>query len=430
MNPPRPVGRTGWRALRAMIEHKDLIAGLEILHKDLGDVFALPMPNFNAVVLVGPEANRFVMTGAVDTLCWRIEHDPLVRLLRHGFLVEDGAFHDELRATVAPAFHRTAIPKYIERMCQFTDQVSMGWDDGRPRDLLAELRRLTLLIIADTLFGQDLSNELERLWNPILRAVDYISPGLWILYPDMPRPGYGKARAQLDDFLYSIITARRKAPAGDDLLSGLVRTPGLSDALIRDQLLTLLIAGHDTSTALLTWAIYLLVKHPAAMQRVSAEVSAVLGQEPPAWQRVEQLHYLDQVIKETLRLYPPIHIANRIAARDLEFQGYTIPAGTRVLCSIYLTHRDARYWRNPDCFDPERFADEYQRTWPPFTYVPFGGGRRVCIGATFAQIEAQVVLSRLVQTFEFQVIDAPIHSRMRATLEPHPAVWARMRPRA
>jgi len=204
---------------------------------------------------------------------------------------------------------------------------------------------------------------------------------------------------------------------------------GMSDDLIRDQLLTMLIAGHDTSTALLAWALYLLGAHPGAMARARAEVDAVLGRQTPAIEHAGQLPYLDQVVKETLRMYPPIHVGTRTAAMDLEFNGYHIPAGTRVLYSIYLTHRDPRHWPDPDRFDPERFSPEQNKARAPYAYVPFGGGPRICIGFMFAEVEVKIVLARLLQQFDFAFIGHPVHQHMGATLEPRPGVSMRARRR-
>ncbi len=202
----------------------------------------------------------------------------------------------------------------------------------------------------------------------------------------------------------------------------------MTDDLIRDQILTMLIAGHDTSTALLAWVLHLLGVHPDVMARARAEVDAVLGAAEPTAANVEHLEYLDAVIKEALRLYPPIHVGNRIVADDAVIAGYELKAGTRLMASIYLTHRDERYWDAPAEFRPERFARDAERP-AAFTYVPFGGGPRVCIGATFAQVEARVVLGRILQQFDLTSTGRRVHAYMGATLEPHPGVFLRVQRR-
>jgi cytochrome P450 len=272
----------------------------------------------------------------------------------------------------------------------------------------------------------DFEPELRRLWGAILRALGYISPGPWIMWSGMPRPGYQRALKALDDYLYQIIYLRRDIP-GDDLL-GLLIAAGMPDALIRDQLLTMLIAGHDTSTALLSWALYVLSSHPEIQSKARHEIDAVLGTDPPDFAHVGKLRYLEQVMNETLRLYPPIHLGSRIAACDLEFQGFHIPAGQRVLYSIYLTHRDTRYWHNPTGFDPEHFSPKQTRQ--PYTFLPFGGGARNCIGIAFAQVEAKIVLARILQQYVLKFTGRRVHLHMGATLEPRPGVRVKVRRRS
>jgi cytochrome P450 len=202
---------------------------------------------------------------------------------------------------------------------------------------------------------------------------------------------------------------------------------GMDDDLIRDQLMTMLIAGHDTSTASLAWALYLLGAHPDAQARARAEVDSVLGGQPPQPSQLGDLVYVEQVIDETLRLYPPIHLGSRVAAQELEFRGFRIPAGQRVLYSIYLTQRHPDYWPDPGRFDPDRFAPGVSHE--PYTYLPFGGGPRNCLGAAFAQVETKVVLARILQRFGLQLVKDNVHPHMGATLEPAPGVTIRVRQR-
>lgn len=424
--PPSPDSQTGLRALRAMIRQRSPLAALSVFHRELGDVFRVNLPGFNPITLVGPEANRFVLVTQRDDLRWRAEHDPITRLLRNGLLVIDGDWHDTVRSYMNPAFHRRMLTGYVEAMVRYTDQISAAWDDS-PRDMLAEIRRITMLILVETMFKVDLSPEMDRLWPAVLRLLGYISPGVWLIWRDMPRPDYTYARRQVDRYLYGLIQARREAllksnTEPNDLLGLLITTPDLSDDLIRDQMLTMLIAGHDTSTALLAWALYLLGRHPAVLAQAQAEIETVLGDALPTLETMTELRYLERVINESLRLYPPLHIGTRTAAVNLEFGGYAIPAGTRVLYSPYLTHRQPEYWPNPDCFDPDRFLPEQSHTRPAFSFVPFGGGSRICIGAAFAQVEAKVILARLLQQFELELLQPKVHLHMGVTLEPRPGV--------
>lgn len=419
---PTPSGEVAWQALQAIVRERSVLTALEAIHQGLGDIFQLPLPGFQSVMLVGPEANRLVLVEEREQLLWRSEGDPVTNLLRHGVLVVDGEAHDSLRRMMNPALHRKMITGYVDTMWQATDQISDQWADGATLDMLAEMRKIALLILTDTLFRADFTPHIQPLWHSILRTIQYISPGPWLVWPGVPRPGYQRALQQMDQYLFELI-AQRRANLGepDDLLGGLIAA-GLSDDLIRDQLLTMFIAGHDTSTALLAWALYLLAKHPEAQARARAEVDQVLGGRQPTLEDSSQLQYLDQVAKETLRLYPPIHLGSRIAAQEIEFQGYRIPAGTRVLYSIFLSQRHPDYWPDAHRFDPGRFAPEVARQRPPYVYLPFGGGARNCIGAAFAQVEAKIVLARLLQNYELVLADEHVRMRMGATLEPHPGV--------
>ncbi len=432
---PLADGKIGLKVLRGLIRDRSLLTALEVMHQHVGNAFQITLPRFQPAVLVGPEANRQVLVTDRHKFLWRSESDPVTHLLRHGVLVVDGAKHEALRGHMDPLLQRRHVVPHIESMWRYTDTVTSPWVDGERRDMLVEMRRVALLILIGTLFNLEFEPDLNRMWQPIMRLLEFISPGLWIVWPDVPRFKYRRAIRDMDDYLYHAIRQRRaelnnhQNVAANDLLSRLILVPGMADGLIRDQLLTMLIAGHDTSTALLAWVLYLLGRHPAVMAQVQAEVDTVLAgaDQPPTVQQLSRLHHTNQVIKEALRLYPPIHVGNRITASDVEIQGFEVPAGTRVMYSIYLAHRDGAQWSQPERFCPARFAREQRSGVQPFAYVPFGGGPRNCIGATYAQIEAKVVLARLLQRFEFQLVNGHhIRPHMGATLEPQPGLNMRV----
>jgi cytochrome P450 len=424
---PNPDPQVSLRALGAMLREQSVLAAIEVFAREVGNVFQMRLPGFRAVMLVGPEAARFVLVSGREDFRWRSEGDPVTALLRQGVLVQDGEAHDRLRRAMNPALHKRMLEAYIGGMVRGTDQVMRGWAEGQPVDMLVEMRRAALLILLETLFKVDFSPDMESLWKAILKTLDYISPGLWMFWRGIPRPQYQDALRQMDAYLYRIIAARR-AQVGEasDLLGLLVSDVSMDDGLIRDQLLTMLIAGHDTSTALLSWALYLLGKHPETLARAQAEVDAVVGRDVPQMAHVNQLTYLDQVINETLRLYPPIHLGSRTAAVDLTFEGYSIPAGTRVMYSVYLTQRMPQYWPDAAQFKPERW-EASQAQPQPYTYLPFGGGPRNCIGALYAQVEAKIVLASLLQRRELRLLPRRVYAHMGATLEPRPGVWMETR---
>lgn len=406
--------QTGLCALFALFREKSPLGPLRTLFARAGHFFRIPLPGFAPYVVSGPEAVRQVLVTERSKLRWR-NPDPVTDLLRHGVLVTDGDEHDHLRGLMERPLLPGQLPQYAGMMRRQVDRVTAPWQDGQRVDMLVEGRKIALLIIMDALFSVDAWDDLPRLWTPILKTIEFISPGPWIFWQRIPRPGFKKHLRVLDEYLYGVIAARRKTPARQDLLAHLLEA-GLADDLIRDQMLTMLIAGHDTSTALLAWTFALLGRHPHILSRLVRELDASPEAQP---------HLLDEVIKEALRLYPPIHLGNRFTAEVMHFDGGTIPVGERLFYSIYLTQRDPAHWPHPDDFIPERFSRG--RSHPPFAYVPFGGGPRACIGGAFGLAEARIVIARLLRTFHFEPLNAEkIHAHMGATLEPRPGVLVRV----
>ena len=422
--------KAGPRALQAFYQQRNALAALQVFQQEVGDIFQLSLPGFKPVVVAGPEAAHCVLVSEREQMSWRPEGDPVARLLRQGLLVVDGELHDTLRRQMLPALQKAQLPNYAEAMVSCTDQVTHGWGESGVFDMLDEMRRVALLIFMQTLFNVDFISDIDRLWPAILRLLTYISPGMWIFIPGKPRPGYSAEIRLVDEYLYRIIRQRRVgAGMAGDLLSLLVSTPGMDDGLVRDQLLTMLIAGHDTSTANLAWCLYLLGTHPQVYRQARDEVDGALATDPPAIADLERLPYLEQVTQEALRLYPPIHTGMRFTTSDVEMLGCTLPADSRLMYSIYLTQHMERHWPDPERFDPERFSLEGKRDRQPYTYLPFGGGPRNCIGSAFARVEVRLILARLLQTFDFTWEQSRVHPYMGATLEPRPGVPLRVQRR-
>jgi cytochrome P450 len=422
---PIPDAQTGLLALKAMLNEHSPLGALRVFHARLGDVFQINLPGFKPVILVGPKAARFVLVQARDELLWRNENDPVTDLLRHGVLVEDGEVHDELRRTLNPALHRRMLESYTSEMLGCVDQVTSSWQTGGIVDMLAEMRKIALLILTQTLFRVDLYPHLTSLWKPVLDSIRYISPGLWMVWSGAPRASHRKAIQKMDSYLYRIIAERRLIEMHSenhphDML-GLLIKAGMEDELIRDQLFTMLIAGHDTVTANMVWTFYLLGSHAQILQRLQEEIST---SDKFYWLKSDRTTLLDQVIKESLRLYPPIHLGSRLAAMDLDFNGFHIPQHTRVIYSIYLTQRHPDCWTEPDNFIPDRFASGSHQQ--PYTWLAFGGGARNCIGLAFGQLEAKIVLAEILSRFEIELVEPRVFPHMGATLEPHPGVRMRI----
>ncbi|MBP1702670.1 MAG: putative cytochrome [Chloroflexi bacterium] len=424
---PSPSPQAGLIALKALLRERSLLAPLQRMNLELGDIFQIQLPNFTPIFMVGPEAAHFVLVDQRGELRWRNENDPVTHLLRHGVLVEDGDEHDRLRHLLNPSLHKQMLVEYITDMWCYTQQVTAQWKEGVVVDILDEMRKIALLVLMRTLYQLDFSPQLRRMWDVVIDNIKYVSPGLWMLWSDLPRHQYNRAIHKMDRYLYQIIQERRKRMTADplpprDMLGQLIAS-GMEDGLIRDQLLTMLIAGHDTVTALMAWTLYLLSVHPDILKQAQDEVDNTLYPgEIPSLEQINQLVYLNQVIKESLRLFPPIHLGSRISATDLEFKGYHIPANRRVVYSIYLTQRHPAYWPEPDRFDPDRHAPGTRPA--PYTWLPFGGGPRNCIGAAFGQMEARVVVANVLLHFDLHLVNAHVKPHMGATLEPH---GARMR---
>lgn len=424
MTPSASDPKTGLAVLKAFLAEKSPLGPLRVMAERVGPFFQVPLSFFNPYIVFGADAARKVLVSERQKFLWR-NHDPVTDLLHRGILVTDGEEHDQYRSLMESSLRPGQLPQYTFLINQQTQRVSAQWKEGATIDMLVEARKIALLIVMQALFSVDAWDDLPRIWMPILKAIEYISPGAWILWRRIPRPGYTKPLKTLDDYLYAIITQRRNAMrdtqlSSSDLLQHLIDA-GLPDAIIRDQMLTMLIAGHDTSTALLAWIFALLGQR----RETYAELQRQLTETPP--EKTPAL--LDQVIKETLRLYPPIHIGNRIAAEDVTFgENQTIPAGARMFYSIYLTHRDPDIWDNADSFCPERFSQgrapqtSAGESIPSMSYLPFGGGPRACIGAAFGQAEARIIVTELLKNFNFELITKHIRPHMGATLEPRPGV--------
>src|SRR5215216_264019 len=262
--------QAGRAALHALFHEGSPLGPLKVLAKHAGRFFRIPIPGFRPFVVFGPDANRKVLVTERNKVLWR-NTDPATDLLQRGVLVTDGAEHDYYRELMEEPLHPSRLPNYTRTMIEQTDRVSAQWKDNEVIDMLVEGRKIALLIIMQTLFTKDVWDDLPHLWTPILKAIQFISPGMWILWRNIPRPGYRKSLTELDEYLYRLITERRLGTFEQDLLQHLVDA-GLTDKVIRDQMLTMLIAGHDTSTALLAWTFALLGQHPTIHMQVVNEV--------------------------------------------------------------------------------------------------------------------------------------------------------------
>jgi cytochrome P450 len=337
------------------------------------------------------------------------------RLLGEGLLTSQGEFWRRQRRLAQPAFHRKRIAAYGEVMAAFADRSFEGWRDGQTIDVHEEMMRLTLEIVAKCLFGADVRAEAKDVGRAMKVALeDFSSQRRLIRIPkSIPTPHnlrFERAARRLDAIVHTIIEERRKSEEDrGDLLSMLVlaedeSSERMTDKQLRDEVMTLFLAGHETTANTLAWTFWLLSLNVAAEAKLAEELERVLGGRTPTVADLPQLPYVERVIKESMRLYPPAWVMGREAVGECEVGGYRMPAGSSALMSQWVVHRDPRYHHSPQRFDPDRWAAGYEKELPRFAYFPFGGGPRQCIGAGFAMTEARLVLAAVAQRFRMELV--------------------------
>ena len=372
--------------------------------------------------------------------------DVMRNLVGNGLFLSDGDFWLRQRRMMQPAFHHRRLAGLVDGMAAETrvsiDQWARAASASQPINMAEETTALAMRVVTRALFSSGLAGSERRLAEAITALIDEISFRFNMpFYPPLgfPTPRNlrtRRAQRTLDDEVYTIIAHRRANPdVKDDLLAMLMEArdeednQGMSDQQLRDEVLIMFAAGHETTANAMAWAIYELDRHPAVLARLRAEVDEVLAGRDPAVSDLPRLTYVRQVIDEVLRIHPPVWITNRQAVKDDAICGYRIPAGAMVSISPYALQRDPRYWENPLAFDPERFSPEKSTARPRFAYFPFGGGPRQCIGKDFALYEAAVVLAMITQRFEWKMVPGEIvEPHPRATLRPN-AVWINLQER-
>lgn len=360
---------------------------------------------------------------------------PARRLLGNCLLTSEGDFWLRQRRLIQPAFHKQRLATYGAAMVELTLRHIQGWKPGDRRDVAREMMRLTLAIAARTLFGADVQGEADAVGEALTVAMEYLvhrTRSLLRVPETWPTPANRRAlRAveHLNAILYRIIGERRRTGEDTgDLLSMLIHAVDegggqMTPEQLRDEAMTIFLAGHETTANALAWTIYLLSQHPEVEERLGAEVDAALGGRPPGVDDLDRLPYTAAVIRESLRLYPPAWLLGRRSAEPFELGGHTFPAGQDVFTSPWVMHRDPRFWEDPLAFRPERWLDGLERRLPRFAYFPFGGGPRVCIGSRFAEMEAALVLAILAQRFRFRLVPGhPVAPQPLVTLRPRRGV--------
>lgn len=404
---------------------------LQTTKAELGDVASLRMLRHPWLLLSHPEDIERVFVGHAADLKRDDFSHILKRALGEGLLTSDGELWKRQRRLSATAFTPKRIRAYATSMARVTASglERLEASEGRGSiNLHEEMSHLTMEVVADVLFGASVGRaEAETVRETMHVFNDFFaqSPEAILRFPEWIRTPRNRAMTQatsaIDALVFKIIEARRSAPKGaaadaqeDDLLSALLGATDedgsrMSDQQLRDEILTLFLAGHETTALALTHAIYLLAKHPEIEARAMREIRHVLGDRMLTEQDVPKLVYVDRVVKESMRLYPPAWVTGREVARAFELpgrgrDGVRVEEGTQIVMSQWLVHRDPRWFPNPEVFDPDRFDPEHAKQRPRFSYFPFGGGPRVCIGNHFATMEANLMLAMTLQRYHFELV--------------------------
>ncbi|MEP7287007.1 MAG: cytochrome P450 [Chloroflexota bacterium] len=423
---------------------EDTLGFERLLAKEYGDIVHIRFLDRNAYLIFHPDDIRKVLVEEADKYMKAPIYQILLsRFLGNGLLTSDGDFWKRQRKLSQPAFHTKRIQAYAETMVDYTKIMLDTWTDGQVRDMNHEMTRLTLSIVVKSLFNAEIGGESDRIGEALTTVLEASNEGMqsalqmvpeWVPLPRNIRNKRGVR--QLDEIIMPIINSRKGAEDNGDLLSMLLLAEDedgnhMTDKQLRDEVVTLVLAGHETTANALTWAWYLLSQHPEIEAKLHEEVDRVLGDRLPTLADLRQLEYTQMVFKEAIRLYPPIPSYARQSLVPVELGGYTLPAGSIILISPHVFHKDARWWDEPEAFKPERFSKENEKTINKYAYLPFGGGPRICIGNSFAEMEAVLLLATIAQHYRMQLdpADQEVVPEPTLTLRPRHNLMMRLEKR-
>lgn len=416
LDAPGPGIWRSFEVLRRWNSH-ERIAATQGLIDEYGDMAQLNTPFLRFFVAHSPDAIQECLVAKHRSFKKDRYYDFLRLILGNGLLTSEDDFHLKQRRMIQPAFHKERINGYAEAMVRYSEATRAGWKDGQAVNMASEMMALALAIVGKTLFGSEVGSEAAM----VAEALDHMMPldnrvvgPMGSLIIRLPLPSHRcffKSLAGIDALLYRIIAEHRAKGDTGDLMSMLLAAQDeddghrMNDQQVRDEAITLFLAGHETTAIAMTWMWYLLSQHPEIEARLHEELDRVLAGRAPAPEDYARLDYTRRVFQESMRLFPPAYMIGREALEDTSLDGYRIPKGAIVLMSPYLTQRDARNFPGPERFDPDRWLPENSAGRHKFAYFPFGGGRRLCIGEPFAWMEGVLVMATLCQQW-------------RATLDP------------
>jgi cytochrome P450 len=442
---PGPRFRTPFGVLAVM--RRDPLAFLMDCWRSHGDVVEVRFPPFRMFLVVHPDHIRHVLQEGHRNYWKGVVFGKLKRIAGEGLVFSDGELWRRQRQLIQPAFHRERIAALAGMMADATAEMLDRWSNAnaaRAVDVAQEMSKLTLEIVSKALFGTQLGEEREEFAGAVTDAMTYanylmnhfLTPPIFVPIPANVRGR--RAIKRVDRIVWKVIEQRRR-DGGErtDLLGMLLRAcdaethQSMDDKQLRDEVVTFLVAGHETTAVALSWTWHLLSRHPEAERRLHDEIDAVLGDRAPAMGDLASLPYTRMVIEEAMRLYPPAWATNRETYADDEIGGFHVPARSSVVVSPYVTHRHPSFWSDPESFDPERFSPERSAERPEYAYFPFGGGPRGCVGRQFAMMEAQIILAMTARRFRLRAVPGhPVEPYPILTLRPRHGLRMTVEPRA
>jgi cytochrome P450 len=437
--PPGPRSRIPFAFLRALQQRP--IPFFERLARDYGDA-----SRFN----VGPQQIFFFNHPDLIRELLVTQHRSFHKsrvlqrakiILGEGLLTSEAPLHIRQRRLAQPAFHRKRINRYAEVMIERAATLGERWRDGATLDVHHEMMRVTLSVVAKTLFDAEVDHDADAIGAALTSLVDMF-PMLMNPFADLlqklPLPRtirFQRALRQLDRTIYTIIEERRASGEDrGDLLSMLLMAVdeegdggGMNDRQLRDEAMTIFLAGHETTANALAWTFYALARNPAARDALHRELDTVLGGRTPQPDDFARLPHTEMVVAESMRMHPPAWAVSRLALEDVEIRGWRVPRGAVVVASQAVTHRDARWWPDPDRFDPLRFTAAEKLARPKMAYFPFGAGPRICIGEGFAWMEAVLILATLAQRWQLDLVShRDVEPQASITLRPKGGIRMRL----
>jgi cytochrome P450 len=403
------------------------------LARDYDDIVPLRLFLYRAAFFNRPDLVEEILVTKHRAFVKSVAFRRFAEVTGFGVITSDGEHWRKQHRLVQPGFHRQRVESFAQAMVERADSMRDEWQHGEEREIQADMMRVTLEVVCRTMFSADVSSDARALGESFTEALDAVYQrvsGVQVMVPgSVPLPTQvrvWRATRRLDQMVYRMIREHKESGDRGDLLSMLLEArdetgAAMSDRQVRDEVMNIVVAGHETTACALTWVWYLLAQHPEVEARLHAEIDEVLGGRLPTVEDLPRLAYTGHIVTEVLRLYPPVWITTREAIQDVTIGGHELRKGTIAIFCQWTIQRDARYFERPDAFEPERWADGLARRLPRFAYFPFGGGPRVCLGNTFSLMEATLVIATIASRFRLALVPGQ-------TITPHGGVTLRAKP--